>query len=90
MKYGYKIVRKLSSEALRVLCVERDWYDLGDNEEYGNMLGMAKKKNITSDDIVEIASDIGEHSSNITYDDFEDVCDAILAKTYSFISEIDI
>ena len=88
MKYGYKIVRKLSSEALRILCIERDWYDAGDNEEYGNMLVMAKKKEMTSVDIVEIATDIGEHSTNIDFDDFEDVCDAILDKTYSFISEI--
>lgn len=89
MKYGYKIVRKLSSKALRTLCIEREWYDAGDNEEYGNMLGMAKKQEITSDDIVEIATDICEHSTNIDFDDFEDVCDAILDKTYSFISDTD-
>ena len=87
MKYGYKIVRKLSSEALRILCIDREWYDAGDNEEYANMLDMAKKKEITSDDIVEIATDICEHSTNIDFDDFEDICNAILFKTYSFMTE---
>lgn len=31
MKYGYKVVRRLSSDALRALCVERAWYTSGDN-----------------------------------------------------------
>lgn len=88
MKYGYKVVRKLSSDALRALCIERAWYTRGDNEAYSNMLAMANKEDITSDDIVEIASDIIEHSSNLSIDDFTNVCDAILFKSYSFMIEI--
>lgn len=88
MKYGYKVIRKLTMQALRQLCIDRDWYTDGDNEEYSNMLFMTKKEDITSDVIVEIATDIIEHSSNLTFDDFIEVCDSILSKSYSFMSEI--
>lgn len=87
MKYGYKVIRKLTMQALRQLCIDRDWYTDGDNEEYSNMLFMTKKEDITSDVIVEIATDIIEHSSNLTLDDFMEVCNLILLKSYSFISE---
>jgi hypothetical protein len=88
MKYGYKVIRSLSMAALRQLCIEQDWYTNGDNYDYSNMLFKANKEDITSDDIVEIATDIIEHSSNLTLDDFMEVCDLILSKSYSFISEI--
>lgn len=88
MKYGYKVIRKLTMQALRQLCIDRDWYTDGDNEEYSNMLFMTKKEDITSDVIVEIATDIIEHSSNLTLDDFMEVCNLILSKSYSFMSEI--
>jgi len=87
MKYGYKVVRRLSSDALRALCVERAWYTNGDNEEYSNMLAMSKKDDITGDDIVEIATDIIEHS-DLSLDDFTYVCDEILKKSYSFMVEL--
>lgn len=88
MKYGYKVVRRLSSDALRALCIEKAWYTNGNNEEYSNMLAKTKKEDITSDDIVEIATDICEHSSNIRFEDFNAVCDAILLKSYSFMVEL--
>lgn len=88
MKYGYKVIRKLTMQALRQLCIDRDWYTDGDNEEYSNMLFMTKKEDITSDVIVEIATDIIEHSSNLSLDDFMEVCNLILSKSYSFMSEI--
>lgn len=88
MKNGYKVIRKLTMQALRQLCIDRDWYDCGDNEEYSNLLFMTKKEDITSDDIVEIATDIIEHSSNLSCDDFIEVCDSILCASNSFMSEI--
>lgn len=63
MKYGYREVRKLSREDLRALCIRNDWYTGGNNAEYYNL--MCKVDNIyhvTTDDIVEIATDIIEHS----------------------------
>jgi len=74
MKYGYKEIRRISASALRSLCIENDWYTHGDNDEYGHLLlDLAQhKENITTDDIVEIASDIIEHSG-LSVRDFEDV-----------------
>ena len=62
MKYGYKEVRRLTSTDLRALCIREDWYTGGTNEEYYNLMQMTEKENITTDDIVEIATDIIEHS----------------------------
>lgn len=62
MKYGYKEVRRLHSTDLRALCIRENWYTGGTNEEYANLMEMTKKDNITTDDIVEIATDIIEHS----------------------------
>ena len=62
MKYGYKEVRRLGSMELRALCIKEDWYTGGTNEEYANLLDMANRENVTTDDIVEMATDIYEHS----------------------------
>ena len=62
MKYGYKEIRTLTRTDLRGLCIMEDWYTGGTCEEYANLLDMTGKENITSDDIVEIATDIIEHS----------------------------
>lgn len=88
MEYGYKIVRRLTTAALRQLCIEQDWYTNDDNYDYSNMLFKATKEDITSDDIVEIAADIIKHTDKLSIDNFTYVCDLILLKTYSIISEI--
>lgn len=62
MKYGYKEIRKLHASDLRALCIREDWYTGGTNEEYYNLMQMTERENITTDDIVEIATDIIEHS----------------------------
>ena len=62
MKYGYKEVRTLHHSDLRALCIKENWYTGGTNEEYDNLFKMTEKENITTDDIVEIATDIVEHS----------------------------
>ena len=61
-KYGYREVRKLHSTNLRALCIREDWYTGGTNEEYAKMFEMADKDNITTDDIIEIATEIVENS----------------------------
>lgn len=63
-KYGYKEVRRLYSDALRGLCIAKNWYTKGNCDEYMNLLNMCDKENITTDDIVEIATDIMKHSSD--------------------------
>ena len=63
MKYGYKETRHLSGSDLRSLCVKENLYTLGTNEEYFNLLETAEKtENITTDDLVELATDIKSHS----------------------------
>ena len=32
-------IRKIRSDDLRQLCIEKNWYTLGNNEEYAEMLG---------------------------------------------------
>lgn len=62
MKYGYREIRTLSTTNLRGLCIMEDWYTGGTVKEYSNLMEMTRKDNITTDDIVEIATDIIEHS----------------------------
>lgn len=62
MKYGYKEVRYLGASQLRALCIKEDWYTGGTNKEYAELLDKAENENITTDDIVEMATDIYEHS----------------------------
>lgn len=62
MKYGYREIRTLSTTNLRGLCIMEDWYTGGTVKEYSNLMEMARKDNITTDDIVELATDIIEHS----------------------------
>lgn len=83
-KYGYAEVRKVSACSLRSLCIKNNWYTNGDNEEYSHLLiDLADDKdNITTDDIVEIAQDIYDHSD--TDYDVESIMFAVLqiASTY--------
>lgn len=61
----YKEIRKIRASALRQLCIDKNWYTRGDNNEYGHLLfDLADKKdNLSTMDIIEIAKDIMEHSS---------------------------
>ena len=69
MKYGYREIRKLSSSSLRALCIKEDWYTGGDNAEYYNLMRKVDNMyNITTDNIVELATDIIEHSATAKAD----------------------
>ncbi len=74
MKYGYEEIRQIFPWDLQSLCMKRKWYTCGDNDEYDHLLYdlAGNKDNITTDDIVEIASDIIEHSE-LSAADFERV-----------------
>ena len=84
-KYGYSEVRKISADNLRGLCIRQNWYTNGDNEEYGHLLFdlAANKDNVTTDDIVEIAQDIIDHSK--TDYDFESIAYAVLQITNTYL-----
>lgn len=87
MKYGYKEIRKISAMSLRELCIEKGWYTGGTVEEYCNLLSMTERENITTDDIVEIATDIIEHSTLHTDETFTSVMWAIGDKCISYFEE---
>lgn len=84
-KYGYTEIRKISAGNLRGLCIENNWYTNGENEEYGHLLiDLADSKdNITTDDIVEIAQDIKDHSD--TDYDVESIIYAVLQIAHTYI-----
>lgn len=59
----YKEIRVLHWDDLRKLCINKHWYTAGNSTAYENMLAKCEKDNITTDDIVEIAQDIMEHTT---------------------------
>lgn len=82
-----KETRKLDMYDLRTLCIKHNWYTRGDNEEYGNLLTFANDcDNITTEDIVKIATNIHEHSEIGEYE-IPDICFAIAEICHSFFEE---
>lgn len=61
----------LHSDAVRKVCIERNWYTKGTNEEYCHVFDMVRALRdrfiITADDLYPIAADICKHS-DIEYD----------------------
>ena len=65
MKNTYKEIRRISADKIIGICIRQDWYTRGTNEEYERMLSTAsEKENLSTEDIVEIATDILEHSDS--------------------------
>lgn len=78
MKYGYKEIRRTTFERLRNLCIKENWYTDGSNEEYSEMLSKAAKiSNLTTDDIVEIATDIYSHTDSLNITDKDEFCNVM-------------
>lgn len=88
MVYGYKEIRKISAASLRNLCIEKDWYTKGDSDDYKHLLFVMAdhKENITTDDIVEIAQDIVEHS-DLEGMEFTGVCFEVARIAVTFFEE---
>lgn len=74
MKNTYKETRTISASNLRSLCIRKDWYTRGGNDEYEHLLlDLAEgKENLTTDDIIQIAEDIAAHSN--LPDDYDIEC----------------
>lgn len=64
MSSSYREIRRLSASRLRTLCIEKNWYTRGDNDEYGHLLiDLAdSKETLATDDIIAIAENIAAHS----------------------------
>lgn len=65
MENTYRERRTISADKIIGICIRQEWYTMGTNEEYEQMLSTASgKENLMTDDIVEIATDILEHSDS--------------------------
>ncbi len=73
MNATYKECRRLSATSLRSLCISKNWYTSGDNDEYGHLLYdlAGHKTNLSTEDIIEIAEDIFEHTASKDLDGYE-------------------
>ena len=62
----YIETRTLSAYELRALCIKKNWYTCGTNEEYSNLLHRCSANfvavEMTTEKLAEIASDIFQHS----------------------------
>lgn len=81
-----KETRQLNSEELRTLCIKKEWYTRGNNEEYRELLNYANDtQNITTDDITALARDIKEHSD--TEHSITSICFEIARVCNSYFEE---
>lgn len=87
MKHEYREVRKIRKDDLRNLCIANRWYTRGDNAAYNHLLNdlAGDKENITTDDIVEIARDILEHSD--TNEELTSICFEVARIAVTFFEE---
>ena len=77
-KYGYTETRQISSYDLRGICIRENWFTAGDNEEYAELLNTADAlENVTTDDLVELASMICEHTAGASVQDDEFFCNVL-------------
>lgn len=71
MKATYKETRHLHAFDLRALCIEKNWYTAGSNEEYAHLFELTKRKtSLDTEAIIEIAKDIYEHTATHDLHDY--------------------
>lgn len=82
-----KEYRRIRATALRKVCIENDYYECGDNDEYAYLLHdlSSKKFNLTTSDIAKIAQDIKNHSD--TDDSITEIAFNVARATYSIFEE---
>lgn len=81
-----KEIRRIDATDLQNLCIKHNWYTAGNSKEYSNLLfNLAEsKENLTTNDIITIANDIIEHSSNMENELLTSVCFEITRICYTF------
>lgn len=72
MKYGYREIKKIEADKIRALCIAKQWFTEGTNREYDGLLfyGLSHQT-ITTDELVEMATLIFEHSTQESLRDYE-------------------
>lgn len=88
MKYGYIEKRYLSADELRRTCIAHGWYTAGNNDQYSRLLQSVNDKVITTDDIFEIATDIIEHSVNLSVFEIDSVMYIIGSICFTLFEEV--
>lgn len=58
-----KEIKRIDSDKLRNMCINNNWYTVGNTEDYANMFKMCEKDNITTNQIYKIAKNIYEHTN---------------------------
>lgn len=66
-----KETRILNHNDLRSLCIAKDWYTFGTNDEYAEILDFASANEMTTENLVFIANNIIEHSNPKRFADCE-------------------
>ena len=61
-KYGYKEIRILNSENLRMLCINKNWCTKCNNSQYQYILNLCITNNVDTDTIFSLAANIKEYS----------------------------
>lgn len=56
--------RKWSTEYIREMCIDNDWYTRGNTREYSEMLDLVDREPPTTENIYRVAKDIYEHSEH--------------------------
>lgn len=65
--------RRICAGDVRTLCIERNWYTGGNNQEYEKMLSYAGTiPNVTTENLLYLATDIKKHS--FTERSIENIC----------------
>lgn len=63
MNYPYKEIRKVDSTKLQALCIKYNWFTLGTNEQYGELLDYGfSQREISLNELVEMATLILNYS----------------------------
>lgn len=90
MKLDFKETRKMLAYDLQRLCIEKDWYTLGDNVQYEKLLSRVDSiKNLTTADVISIAMDIIHNSENMNIDDdIDSVCFELFEICHTFIEKV--
>lgn len=63
----YKEVRRVDSDKVRSLCIKESYYTRGTCTEYTHLLNDLCDKEVTLDELEEIAEDIMNHSDTESY-----------------------
>lgn len=81
--------RMIYKDDLRSLCIKKNWYTKGANEEYEKMLNLiASLKDVCTSHIVEAAEDIKKHSD--TEQEITSICFDIARVCNSYFEIVEV